>query len=135
MTNELLPTVSQETTEYVTIYEKGNPQTSTETPPSTTNTAVPTTAQEEVKQKIITANYILGGLYRKGDLKQLSQSDCKEIISRGETLRKYKADLKQNEATHCMQIPYKSKRKIKFKQLKNKPEQKFLKSRKKKKNT
>ena len=37
-----LPTISQETTESVTINDKTNPQTSTETPPSTTNTTAPT---------------------------------------------------------------------------------------------
>ena len=36
------PTISQETTESVTINDKTNPQTSTETPPSTTNTTAPT---------------------------------------------------------------------------------------------
>ena len=40
--NGSLPTISQETTESVTINDKTNPQTSTETPPSTTNTTAPT---------------------------------------------------------------------------------------------
>ena len=67
VTNESLPTVSQETTESVTINDRTNPQPSTETPP-TTNTAAPTHAQEKVKQKISTENDILVGLYRKRDL-------------------------------------------------------------------
>ena len=53
MTNESLPTISQETTESVTINVKTNLQLSTETPP-TTNTAAPTPAQEEIKQKVNT---------------------------------------------------------------------------------
>ena len=67
VTNESLPTVSQETTESVTINDRTNPQPSTETPP-TTNMAAPTRAQEKVKQKISTENDILVGLYRKRDL-------------------------------------------------------------------
>ena len=53
VTNESLPTKSQEATESVTINDKTNPQPSTKTPPSTTNTACSTPAQEEVKQNII----------------------------------------------------------------------------------
>ena len=37
VTYESLSTISQETTESVTINDKTNPQPSTETPPSTTN--------------------------------------------------------------------------------------------------
>ena len=47
--NESIPTISQETTESVTINDKTNPHSATETPPSTTNTAAPTPDQEEVK--------------------------------------------------------------------------------------
>ena len=46
VTNESLPTISQETTERVTINDKTNPQPATETFPSTTNTAATTPAQE-----------------------------------------------------------------------------------------
>ena len=42
--NESLPTISQETSESVTKNDKINPQPSTETPLSTTNTAAPTPA-------------------------------------------------------------------------------------------
>ena len=66
--NESLPTISQETSESVTINDKTNPQPSTETPPSTTNTVAPTPAQEEVKQKINNENDVLVALYRKRDL-------------------------------------------------------------------
>ena len=52
MTNESLLTISQEITESVTTNDKSNPQPSIETPVCTTNTAAPTPAQEEVKQKI-----------------------------------------------------------------------------------
>ena len=66
MTNESLPTISQETTE--SVNDKTNPQTSTEIPYSTTNTVAPSPVQEEVKQTINTENDILVGLYRKRDL-------------------------------------------------------------------
>ena len=49
-----LPTIGQETPESVTTNYKANPQPSTETPPSTTNTPAPTPAQEKVKQKVNT---------------------------------------------------------------------------------
>ena len=98
MINESLPSISQETTESVTINYKTNPQPSSQTLLSTTNTAASTPAQEEVKQKINTENDVLVGLYWKQDLGQLSQSDRKEITSREATLRKYKAYLKQREA-------------------------------------
>ena len=52
VTNESLLTISQEITESVTTNDKSNPQPSIETPVCTTNTAAPTPAQEEVKQKI-----------------------------------------------------------------------------------
>ena len=90
--SESLPTISQETTESATINDKVNPQPLTETPPSIINTATPMPAHKEVKQKIITENDILVGLYQRRDLLQLSQS--KEITARQATLRKYKADLK-----------------------------------------
>ena len=64
MAKQSLPTISQETTESVTINDKINPQPSTETP-SLTNTATPTPAQKEVKQKIITENEILVGVYKR----------------------------------------------------------------------
>ena len=63
MANESLPTVSQETTESVTINDKTNPRPSTGTFSSAINTAALTTAQGEVKQKINTKNNILMGLY------------------------------------------------------------------------
>ena len=66
--NESLPTISKETTKSATINDKTTTQPSTETPPSTTNTAAPISAQEKVKQKINTENDILVGLYRKRDL-------------------------------------------------------------------
>ena len=66
--NESLSIISEETTESVTINDKTNPPLSTETPPSTTNTATPTPAQDEVTKKINTKNDILVGLYRKRDL-------------------------------------------------------------------
>ena len=44
--NKPLPTISQEKTESVAINDKTNIQPSTETPPSTTSAAAPTTAQE-----------------------------------------------------------------------------------------
>ena len=44
--NELLPTISQETIEYMTINNKANPQSLTEIPPSIANTEAPTLAQE-----------------------------------------------------------------------------------------
>ena len=100
LTNESLPIETQEATESVTINDKTNPQLSTETPTSTTNTAAPTPAQEEVKQKIYIENDILMGLYQKPDLVQLSKGDLKEITSREAKLRKYKADLKQKEPAH-----------------------------------
>ena len=105
LTNESLPTISQETTERVSINDKTNPQPSKETPP-TNNTAAPTPAQEEIKQKINTENDILVGLYRKWDVEQLSLSDSKEITAREATLRKYKANLKQKEATHKQQLKF-----------------------------
>ena len=92
--NESLLTISPETTESATINDKIKPQTLTETPPSIINTATPAPVHKEVKQKIITENDILVGLYQRRDLLQLSQSDRKEITTRQETLRKYKADLK-----------------------------------------
>ena len=49
MTNESLPTKSQETTESVTINNKTNPQPSTESPPSTTNTEAPNHAKQHWK--------------------------------------------------------------------------------------
>ena len=66
--NESIPTISQETTESVAINDKTNPHSSTETPPSTTNTAAPTPDQEKVKQKISTKNDLLVGLYWIRDL-------------------------------------------------------------------
>ena len=66
--NESLLPISHETTESVTINDKTNPQPSTKTPPSTTNTVAPIPAQEEVKQKINTQNDKLVDLYRKRDL-------------------------------------------------------------------
>ena len=51
MINESLLTVSQETTESVTINDKTISQPSTETPLSTANTAAPISTHEEVKQK------------------------------------------------------------------------------------
>ena len=100
MTNESLAIISQETTKSVTINDETHPKPSTETPPSTFNTAAPNPAQEKVKQKINTENNILVGLYQKRDLGQLSQGDCKEIRSRETTPRKYKEYLKQKEAAH-----------------------------------
>ena len=58
---ELIPTISQATTESVAMNDKTNPYLSTETPPSTTNTAAPTPAQKEVKQKIKIKDDILEG--------------------------------------------------------------------------
>ena len=52
----------------MTINEKTNLQPSTKTPPSTTNTAAPTPAQEEVKQNINTENDMQVGLFQKRDL-------------------------------------------------------------------
>ena len=63
MANESLLTVSQETTESVTINDRTNPRTLTVTFSSAINTAALTTAQGEVKQKINTKNNILMGLY------------------------------------------------------------------------
>ena len=54
VTNVSLPTIDQETPESVTTNYKANPQPSTETPHSTTNTPAPTPAQEKVKQKVNT---------------------------------------------------------------------------------
>ena len=88
MTNESLPTISQETTEIVTINDKTNPQTSTEKPPSNIITAAPTPAQEEVKQEFSNQNDIVVGLYWKQNLVQVSHSDRKEITSREAVLRK-----------------------------------------------
>ena len=116
MTNESLPTISQETTESVTTNDKTNPQPSTETPLSTNNTATRTPAQDEVKQKINTESNILAGSYRKRDLEKLTQNHRNEIISRDATLRKYKTDLNQKEAAHKQQqiLPFRlyKKRKI-----------------------
>ena len=105
LTNESLSTISQETTERVSINDKTNPHPSKETPP-TNNTAAPTPAQEEIKQKINTENDILVGLYRKWDVEQLSLSDSKEITAREATLRKYKINLKQKEATRKQQLKF-----------------------------
>ena len=58
----------------MTINDKTNPKHSTETPPSTTNTAAPTPAQEEVQQKKNTKNDILVDLCKKRDLGQLTKS-------------------------------------------------------------
>ena len=52
LTNESLPTISQETTERVSINDKTNPQPSTETPPSTNNTAAPTPAAPSTPKTI-----------------------------------------------------------------------------------
>ena len=68
MTNESFSTISQVTTESVTINEKTNLQSSTKTLPSTTDTAAPTPAQEEVKQNINTENDMQVGLFQKRDL-------------------------------------------------------------------
>ena len=68
MTNESFSTISQGTTESVTINEKTNLQPSTKTLPSTTDTAAPTPAQEEVKQNINTENDMQVGLFQKRDL-------------------------------------------------------------------
>ena len=84
MANESLPTVSQKTTESVTINDKTNPRPSTGTFSSAINTAALTTAQGEVKQKINTKSNILMGLYLN------PQGD----YSREVTLRKYKKYLK-----------------------------------------
>lgn len=51
----------------MTINDKTKPQRPTEISPLTTNTAAPTLALEEVKQKISTINNI-GDLYWKRDL-------------------------------------------------------------------
>ena len=110
--NQKWKNITQETIEYLTINDKANPQPLTETPLSTTSAAAPTTVQEKVKQKISTKNYIQVILFQKGDLEKLSQSDLKKITSRGITLKKYKADLKENEAARCTHIPCKSKFKI-----------------------
>ena len=84
MPNESLLTVSQETTESVTINDRTNPQTFTVTFSSAINTAALTTAQGEVKQKINTKNNILMGLYLN------PQGDQPREV----TLRKYKKYLK-----------------------------------------
>ena len=76
--NDWLPTICQETTESVTINDKTKPQTSTETPPSSTNIAAPTPPQEKVKQK---------NQHQK-------RSSSRRITSREAALRKYKKDLK-----------------------------------------
>ena len=123
MANELLSTRIQEITESVTINGKTNPQPSTETPPSATNNAAPTPAQEKVEQKINIENDILVDLYRKRDLGQLSQSYRNEITSREATLRKSKADLKQKEAARKRQQKFCANQNVKLKQLKNKLEQ------------
>ena len=46
---ESLPTITQETTQKCDYKLRNQPQSSTETPPFTTNTAAPTPVQEEVK--------------------------------------------------------------------------------------
>ena len=94
VTMELIPTISQATTESVAMNDKTNPYLSTETPPSTTNTAAPTPAQKEVKQKIKIKDDILEGQYQKGDPWQHARSDHKQITSREAMLRKYKTYLK-----------------------------------------
>ena len=96
----------------MTINDKTNPQPSTETPPSTTNTAAPTPSQKINTENNI--NDILVSLYQKRDLGQLSQCDCKEITSRESTLRKYKANLKQKDAASKQQQKFRvnQKRKI-----------------------
>ena len=68
MKNESFSTISQVTTESVTINEKTNLQPSTKTLPSTTDTAAHTPAQEEVKQNINTENGMQVGLFQKRDL-------------------------------------------------------------------
>ena len=133
--NELLSTRIQEITESVTINGKTNPQPSTETPPSATNNAAPTPAQEKVEQKINIENDILVDLYRKRDLGQLSQSYRNEITSREATLRKSKADLKQKEAARKRQQKFCANQKRKTQAIEEQTGANFQKSCKKKKNT
>ena len=103
VTIKLPPTASQdstesslEPTESVTLNDT---QFSTETTPSKASIPyeTPTPVQEEVKRKINIENDILVGLYRKRDIRQLSQNDRNKISSKEATLTKYKAELKQKE--------------------------------------
>ena len=103
VTIKLPPSASQESTESsleptecVTLNDT---QSSTETTPSEASipSEAPTPVQEEVKRKINMETDILVGLYRKRDIGQFSQNDRNEISSREATLKKHKADLKQNE--------------------------------------
>ena len=103
VTIKLPPSASQESTESsleptecVTLNDT---QSSTETTPSEASipSEAPTPVQEEVKRKINMETDILVGLYRKRDIWQFSQNDRNEISSREATLKKHKADLKQNE--------------------------------------
>ena len=103
MTIKLPPTASQESTESsleptesVTLNDT---QFSAETTPSEASipSDAPTPAQEKVKRKTNIENDSLVGLYRKRDIRKLSQNDRNEISSREATLKKYKTDLKQKE--------------------------------------
>ena len=103
VTIKLPPTASQESTESsleptesVTLNDT---QFSAETTPSEASipSDAPTPAQEKVKRKTNIENDSLVGLYRKRDIRKLSQNDRNEISSREATLKKYKADLKQKE--------------------------------------
>ena len=105
VTNESLPAKSQQTTESVIINDKTNSSLSAETPPSTTNTAAPTPAQEKVKQNINIKNDILVGLYQNRDFGQLSQSD------RCESTRRRK---KQKEAPRKRQQKFHLNQKLKI---------------------
>ena len=116
---KLPPTASQESTESsleptesVTLNDT---QFSTETTPSKASIPyeTPTPVQEEVKRKINIENDILVGLYRKRDIGQLSQNDRNEISSREATLKKYKADLKQQELNRKRQQKFRSNQKRK----------------------
>ena len=119
LTIKLPPTASQESTESslqptesVTLNDT---QSSTET--TLSEASIPfeaaTPAQEEVKRKINIGNDILCGLYCKRDIEQLSQNDRNEISSREATLKKYKADLKQQELNRKRQQKFRSNQKRK----------------------
>ena len=126
VTNESLQTIIQLITELGTINHKFNPQASTRTPPSTINAAVPTPAQEEV-QEINTKSYILVDLYWKRELGQLSQNDHNDITLAEAALRKYKADLKQEEAAHKLQKKFRVNQKRKIQAIEKQTEVKLLK--------
>ena len=117
---KLPPTASQESTESsleptesVTLNDT---QSSTETTPSEASipSEAPTPVQEEVKRKINIENDILVGLYRKQDIRQLSQNDRNKISSKKATLTKYKAELKQKEINRNRQQKFRGKQKRKL---------------------